>query len=133
MPDDAPVRKTILIVDDEENIRMLLSMRMKVSGFRVLTAGDGEEAFAVVREQKPDLIILDLMLPKITGYELCRMIKFDEELKSIPVIILSALERQVDRTRASEAGADAYFIKPFELDLLIVKINQLLDLAAGTR
>jgi DNA-binding response OmpR family regulator len=127
MEDGQKKEKTILVVEDEENIRMLLAMRLKVNHFRVLTAGDGEEALAVIREKKPDLVILDLMLPKITGYELCRMIKFDEALKSIPVIIHSSLERQVDRDRASEAGADAYFIKPFELDLLIVKINQLLQ------
>lgn len=119
--------KTILVVDDVESIRMLIAMRLKVSHFKVLMASDGEQALAMIREKKPDLVILDLMLPKITGYELCRMIKFDETLKNIPVIILSALERQVDRDRASEAGADAYFIKPFELDLLIVKINQLLQ------
>ena len=127
MVDGSKEEKTILVVEDEENIRTLLAMRLKVSHFRVLTAGDGDQGLAVIREKKPDLVILDLMLPKITGYELCRMIKFDEALKSIPVIILSALERQVDRERASQAGADAYFIKPFELDLLIIKINQLLQ------
>ncbi len=127
MADRQKEEKIILVVEDEENIRTLLAMRLKVSHFRVLTAGDGEEGLAVMREKKPDLVILDLMLPKITGYELCRMIKFDESLKSIPVIIFSALERQVERERASEAGADAYFIKPFELSFLIVKINQLLQ------
>ena len=127
MADGQKKEKTILVVEDEEDIRTLLAMRLKVSHFQVLTAGDGDEGLAVIREKKPDLVILDLMLPKITGYELCRMIKFDEALKSIPVIIHSSLERQVDRDRASEAGADAYFIKPFELDLLIVKINQLLQ------
>lgn len=127
MADGKKEEKTILVVEDEKSIRILFEMRLKVSHFRVLTAGDGEEALAVIREKKPDLVILDLMLPKITGYELCKMIKFDEALKSIPVIILSALHSQMDRDRASEAGADAYFVKGFELDLLIVKINQLLQ------
>lgn len=127
MADRPKKEKTILVVEDEEDVRALLAMRLKVSHFRILAAGDGEQALAVIREKKPDLAILDLMLPKITGYELCRMIKFDEDLKSIPVIILSALDQQVDRERAAEAKADVYLVKPFDLDLLLVKINQLLQ------
>ena len=130
MADGQKKEKTILVVEDEEDIRTLLAMRLKVSHFQVLTAGDGDEGLAVIREKKPDLVILDLMLPKITGYELCRMIKFDENLKSIPIIILSALEMKVDRDRALEAGADAYFIKPLNLGLLVAKINQLLQPSA---
>ncbi len=127
---DRSKEKTVLIVEDEENIRTLLAMRLKVSHFQVLTAGDGDQGLAVIRDKKPDLVILDLMLPKITGYELCRMLKFDENLKSIPIIILSALEMKVDRDRALEAGADAYFIKPLNLGLLVTKINQLLQPSA---
>ena len=117
---------TVLIVEDEDNIRELLAVRLKASHFLVLTAADGEQALAVIREKKPDLIILDLMLPKITGYELCQMIKFDEALKSIPVVVLSALEQREDTDRAFEVGADAYFVKPPVSDLLIAKISQLL-------
>ena len=130
MADKSREEKTILVVEDEEDLRTLLVMRLKVSHFRVLTAGDGDQGLAVIRGKKPDLVILDLMLPKVTGYELCRMIKFDENLKSIPIIILSALEMQVDRDRALEAGADAYFIKPLDLGLLMAKINQLLQPSA---
>lgn len=119
--------KTILVVEDEEDMAKLLAMRLKVNHFRVLLAEDGEEALSMIREKKPDLVLLDLMLPKVTGYELCRMIKFDEALKSMPVIIHSSLERQIDRERASEVGADAYFIKPFDLELLIIKIKQLIQ------
>lgn len=126
MPVEKKEGKKILVVEDEGMIQQVLAMRLKVNHFQVLLAGDGEEGLAMIRKEKPDLVVLDLMLPKVNGYELCRMIKFDEALKSIPVIILSALERSIDRERASEAGADAYFIKPFDLSLLVVKINELL-------
>ena len=78
------------------------------------------------RKEKPDLILLDLMLPKITGFEVCRMLKFDDNYKNIPIIVLSALDQQGEREKAIQNGADAYFIKPFELELLIVKIRNLL-------
>lgn len=126
MADKRTEEKTVLVVDDDILMQQVVAMRLKVNGFRVLVASDGEEALPVIRSQSPSLIVLDLMLPKITGYELCRMIKMDEELQSIPVLVLSALEKQTDRDRAMEAGADAYFIKPFDLELLVAKIKQLL-------
>ncbi|MFA7255531.1 MAG: response regulator [Candidatus Omnitrophota bacterium] len=124
---DTKKEKTVLIVEDEGDIQQLIAMRLKASHFKILTASDGEEALAMIRDKKPDLIVLDLMLPKITGYELCQMIKFDEALKSIPIVVLSALEQRKDADRAFEAGADAYFVKPLVFDLLITKINQLLQ------
>ena len=118
--------KKILIVEDDANIRMALSIRMEVNDFEVITANDGEEGLEKARKEKPDLILLDLMIPKITGFEVCRMLKFDDNYKNIPIIILSALDQQGEREKAIQNGADAYFIKPFELELLIVKIRNLL-------
>ena len=118
--------KKILIVEDDAEIRMALSIRMEVNDFEVITANDGEEGLEKARKEKPDLILLDLMLPKMTGFEVCRMLKFDDNYKNIPIIVLSALDQQGEREKAIQNGADAYFIKPFELELLIVKIRNLL-------
>ena len=118
--------KKILIVEDDANIRMALSIRMEVNDFEVIAANDGEEGLEKARKEKPDLILLDLMLPKITGFEVCRMLKFDDNYKNTPIIVLSALDQQREREKAIQNGADAYFIKPFELELLMVKIKSLL-------
>ena len=118
--------KKILAVDDEPDFLSFLCMRLEVSGYSVITAKDGEEALNKARENKPDLIILDLMLPKISGFEVCRMLKFDDAFKQIPIIILSALDQQEDRSKAVNMDADAYFVKPFDFKLLLTKIQDFL-------
>lgn len=115
--------KKVLIVDDSESIRSILAMRFEVSGYDVIAAKDGQEALEKVKNEKPAILILDLMLPKINGYEVCRMLKFDEKYKDLPIIILSALDQQEEREKAIKSGADAYFIKLFDLDLLITKVK----------
>jgi len=122
----AEKRKKILVVDDSQDMRIILSMRLKINGYDVIIAQDGQEGLDRARADAPDLIILDLMLPKIDGYEVCRMLKFDDKYKNIPVIILSALDQQEDREKAVGSGADAYFIKPFDLELLLNKIKSLI-------
>lgn len=119
--------KKILVVDDEQVTLKLLSIRLGINGFDVITASDGAAGLERARKEKPDLIVLDLMLPNINGFEVCRMLKFDDRYKNIPIIILSALHDQKERDRAVECGADAYFIKPFDLDLLLSKIRNLLE------
>ncbi len=119
--------KKILVVDDEQDIRKVLAMRLKINGFTVIMAGDGQEGLEKARSENPDLILLDLMLPKINGYELCRLLKFDDRYKRIPIIILSALHEQLDRQKAAEHGADSFFLKPFDFDLLLFKIKSLLN------
>jgi len=116
-------KKKVLIVDDSETMRSILSMRFEVSGYDVIIASDGEEALEKAKKEKPAILILDLMLPKINGYEVCQMLKFDEKYKDLPIIILSALDQQEEREKAVKSGADAYFIKPFDLDLLITKVK----------
>lgn len=117
--------KKILVVEDEEDMRDLVAVRLEVAGFDVLQAEDGEVGLKMIREQKPNLVVLDLMIPKLDGFEVCRMVKFDDQLKKIPIVILSAMTQQRDREKAIEYGADAYFIKPFDLGLLITKIKEL--------
>ncbi|MFA7677767.1 MAG: response regulator [Candidatus Omnitrophota bacterium] len=119
-------QKRILIADDEPDFIYVLSVRLEVNGYEVITARDGEEALSKTKEEEPDLVILDLMMPKINGFEVCRMLKFDDAYKSIPIVILSALDQQRDREKATTNGADAYFIKPFDLKLLLTKIEDLL-------
>lgn len=119
--------KKILVVEDEEDMRDLIKVRLEVEGYEVLEAGDGEEALRIVKKEKPDLIVLDLMIPKITGFEVCRMVKFDDESKKIPIIILSAMAQQRDREKAMEYGAEEYFIKPFDLGLMVVKMKQMME------
>ena len=118
--------KKILIVDDEADMRVMFSTRLEISNFEVIEAVDGEEGLEKAKKEKPDLIVLDLMLPKINGFEVCRMLKFDDAYKDIPIIVLSALGQQSDREKAVQCGADAYFIKPFDLGLLVTKIESLL-------
>ena len=120
-------KKKILIVDDESDIVELLSLRLESEGFEVISAGDGYTALDKARKDKPDLIILDLMLPKINGYKVCRILKFDEKHKGIPIIIFTARGQEQDKQLGKEVGADAYLVKPFEPQILMKTINKLLS------
>jgi DNA-binding response OmpR family regulator len=92
----------------------------------VITASDGQEGLDKARLEKPDLIILDLMLPKIDGYKVCRMLKFDEKFKQIPIILFTARAQESDIKLGKEVGADAYVTKPFEPAILLTKIKELI-------
>ena len=120
-------QKKVLVVDDDDRMRKLLANRLEVEGYSIITAQDGEEAMQKVKDESPLLLTLDLMMPKINGYEACRMLRFDDQYKNLPIIILSALNTQFERDKAFEAGADAVFVKPFDLNLLVVKIKELLE------
>jgi len=117
----------ILIVDDEPAIVEALSLRLGANGYEVISAADGVEGLQKARTEKPDLIILDIMLPKMDGLKVCRMLKFDEKHGSIPIILLTAKVQQLDLEQGKEAGADAYMTKPFRSDELLAKIKELLD------
>ncbi|MDD5691161.1 MAG: response regulator [Candidatus Omnitrophica bacterium] len=118
--------KKILLVDDEPHIIMMLENRMKHAGYDVITASDGQEALVKAHKEKPDLIILDLMLPKLDGYKVCRMLKFDEKYKHIPIIMLSARAQEADKKMGETVGADGYITKPFEPQVLLGKVSDLL-------
>lgn len=121
------VAKKILIAEDDLVTQQVLAMRLEINDYTVIAVADGEAALQKAREEKPDLIMLDLMLPKVSGFEVCRMLKFDDDCKHIPIIILSSLSSQQEREKAIQNGADEYFIKPFDLDLLLVKIQGVLS------
>ena len=123
-------RVRLLLVDDEPDLVQMVSVRLKAAGYEVSTAYDGQEALDKVKQAWPDLMILDLMLPKLDGYKVCRLLKFDERTKSIPILIFTARAQVEDVTLATECGADAYLTKPFEAKALLGKIQELL-LAAG--
>ena len=119
-------KKRILIVDDEEDIVSVLKFRLEANNYAVLSASEGQEGLNRARAEKPDLIILDLMLPKLDGYKVCRMLKFDESYKSIPIIMFTARAQKKDEELGMEMGADAYVVKPFEPEILLGKIKELL-------
>jgi len=116
----------ILVVDDEIYIVHILDFSLGMEGYEVLTALDGEQAVDKARSEHPDLIVLDIMMPKLDGYETCKILKAGEDTKSIPVILLSAKGRNVDQKIGFEVGADDYITKPFSPRKLVERINTLL-------
>ncbi len=120
------VKQKILVVDDEIQLVKAIEIRLKQAGYEVSTANDGQEGFDKARKEEPDLILLDLMLPKLDGYKVCRMLKFDEKYKRIPIIMLSARAQESDAKQGLETGADAYIVKPFQHEIVLAKIKELL-------
>lgn len=121
-------KKKILVVDDEADLVEVLSFRLEASDFTVIKASDGQQGLDKARTENPDLIILDLMLPKIDGYKVCRILKFDEKYKNIPIILFTAKVQDSDKELGREVRADAYITKPFEAQTVLTKINELLKL-----
>ena len=117
-------KSRILIVDDEADLVAVLRVGLEIEGFDVIEASDGEEGLRLARDKKPSLMLLDLMLPKLDGYKVCRMLKLDERFRHIPIIILSARAQDEDRRLALEMGADQYLTKPYEVKELIQHIRQ---------
>ena len=118
--------KKILVVDDEPNLVMVVSSRLKSAGFEVISAGDGQAGLEMAKKEKPDLIILDLMLPKLDGFKVCGLLKNDTRYSKIPVILFSAKAQEADMNLSKEIGADAYIVKPFKPEVLLGKITELL-------
>ncbi len=116
----------ILVVDDEVNITQILEFSIGAEGYEVITAANGEEAIDKARREQPDLIILDIMMPKIDGYEACRILKANPLTKSIPVVLLTAKGRDIDKRLGYEVGATDYIVKPFSPNKLVDRIHQLL-------
>lgn len=116
----------ILVVEDEKNITKLIAYNLEREGFRVSMAKDGEEALESVRKSPPQLILLDLMLPKIDGLEVCRQIRGDRKTASIPIIMLTAKTQEADRVVGLELGADDYIPKPFSPRELIARVRAVL-------
>lgn len=122
-------KKKILVIDDESELVGMLSIRLEANNYQVITALDGREGLDKARAEGPDLIILDLMLPGLDGYQVCRALKSDDKYKQIPIVIFTARAQESDIKAGNEAGADAYITKPFEPGILLAKVSQLLDKA----
>lgn len=118
--------KKILIVDDEVQLVLMLKFRLKTMGYEVLEAYNGEEGLRVARREKPDLILLDIMLPMKDGYEVCLELKNDPGYSDIPIVLFSAKTEEADIEKGEKVGADAYITKPFESTVLVDKIEELL-------
>ena len=119
-------KKKILLVEDEKDMAYAVTLQLEAKGYEVITASDGKEGLDMARTKKPDLIILDLMLPKIDGYKVCRMLKFDDKYMKIPIILFTSRAQGSDKKTGKEVGADAYITKPFEPNVLLDKIHELL-------
>lgn len=120
-------RKKILIADDNENIREAMTYLLEDEGYELSLAKDGSDTLKKVREFRPDILFLDIMMPEINGYEVCRIIKNDPELKKTYVIILTAKGQVVEQERGREVGADEYIVKPFSPMEILVKIRNILE------
>lgn len=118
-------KKKILIVDDESNIRLLVSSMLR-KDYTVLEVSDGVEAIDIARSQKPDLIFMDILMPKMDGYTACRAIKNDPATQAIPVVMLTAVGYELNKKLAKEVGADGYITKPFTSGELLETVTSLL-------
>jgi DNA-binding response OmpR family regulator len=123
---DSDSTPTILVADDEEDLRELVTYRLSRSGYNVIGAEDGQAAFELAAERTPDLMVLDVMMPKLDGYELTRRLRAEAALSSIPVILLTARSQESDIDRGFEVGADDYLKKPFNPDELVARVRAVL-------
>ncbi len=119
--------KKILVVDDEPQIVALLGSRLKTHGYNVVTAQTGAEALKKVKDEKPDLLVLDVMMPPPNGFQVCRTLKDDPEFKNIPIVLLTAKAAESDQFWGLESGADAYVTKPYNPKELLTQIQALLE------
>ena len=118
--------KNILIVDDEQDIVESLKFILEAAGYNCYTAFDGEEGLRLAKEIMPDLIILDVMMPKINGYKISRLLKYDSKYKNIPNLMITARSQEEDKLIGEETGADEYITKPFDLDDVLKQVEKYL-------
>ena len=117
--------KKVLIVDDEPNILMSLEFLMKKENYQVFIARNGAEALAIIADEKPDAVILDIMMPEVDGYEVCEKVKTSEETKDMKVVFLSAKSKEADIQKGYDMGADLYLTKPFSTRKLVKEVKSL--------
>jgi two-component system alkaline phosphatase synthesis response regulator PhoP len=120
------MRKTILVVDDEQDIRDLLAYNLKQEGFSVLLSPNGRDALGQIAQSKPDLVILDIMMPELDGFETCREIRSNPDTRHLPVIFLTARSAEIDQILSLELGADDYVQKPVSPRVLVARVKSLL-------
>lgn len=118
--------KKILIVDDEQDIVETLKFMLEVQGYECFCAYDGESGLNMAKEIIPDLIILDVMMPKINGYKISRLLKYDNKYKDIPIIMITARSQDEDKIIGEETGVNEYITKPFEIDFVVERVKSYL-------
>jgi DNA-binding response OmpR family regulator len=126
MSAEEPTRRLVLVADDDEDIRSLVRYRLVGNGFEVVTAVNGEEALRLAAERSPDLAILDVMMPRLDGFEVTRRLRADEATRAIPVILLTSRAQEADVTQGFAAGADDYLRKPFSPQELGMRVQAVL-------
>jgi DNA-binding response OmpR family regulator len=125
------MNRKILVVDDEAHLRMLISQaleELEEKGVELLTAGNGEEALETIKAEKPNLVFLDVMMPKMSGFDVCHTVKKELNLKDVHIVLLTAKGQEFDKHKGQEAGADLYMTKPFDPDALLAKAKEVLGL-----
>lgn len=120
--------KKILIADDEQNIVISIEFLLRREGFEVLVAGDGEEALAKVRAEKPDLVLLDVMMPRMNGFDVCQALRSDPEQSATRILMLTAKGRDTEVSKGLGLGADGYMTKPFSTKELLAEVRKLLGM-----
>jgi len=120
------MKPTVLVVEDEEALSTLLQYNLEKEGYKVVTTADGEEAALLVREVEPDLVLLDWMLPNLSGIELCRRLRSRSETRNLPIVMITARGEEADRIRGLDTGADDYITKPFSTTELMARIRAVL-------
>jgi DNA-binding response OmpR family regulator len=116
-------KKKILVVDDEVDLVKTIQVYLELGGYKVLASYNGEDALNQARKENPDLILLDIMLPKLDGYKVCRLLKFDEKYKHIPILMMTAKTQEKDKLMGKETGANEYITKPFDMEELTEMIK----------
>jgi DNA-binding response OmpR family regulator len=119
-------KKLLLIVEDEKDMAEIIKLRLEANGYSVILAEDGQEGLEKAKKEKPDLIVLDIMLPKMDGYKVCGLLKSNYKYAKIPIILFTARAQDKDKEMAKEVGANAYITKPFDPEQLLKKIGELL-------
>jgi len=125
--------RTVLVADDDDDILELVAFRLERAGYEVITARDGSQALAKAQEHRPDLAVLDVMMPGLNGYEVTRQLRAEEATRAIPVILLTARVQEADVSRGFEAGADDYLRKPFSPQELRSRVQAILARRSGVR
>ncbi|MDZ7344321.1 MAG: response regulator [candidate division KSB1 bacterium] len=124
--------RKILIVDDEAHLRMLIEQTLEDlqdEGVELLTAGNGEEALETIKAEKPNLVFLDVMMPKMSGFDVCNAVKNELGMKEVHIVLLTAKGQEFDKHKGQEVGADLYMTKPFDPDALLAKAKEVLGIA----
>jgi len=125
--------KKILVVDDEAHIRMLIEQTLEDledDGVEIITATNGEEALEAIKSEKPNLVFLDVMMPKMSGFEVCQTVKNELKINDVYIIMITAKGQEYDKHRGLEVGADLYMTKPFDPDELLEKAKEVLGISA---